>query len=104
MSRPGLALGWQWAGSSLTSASGPPPGATMSSPAPVRVADGAEHLGDLRARRGGVELEAEVDDLGAAAGGVADALPDRGRVAQSVRVEHTNRHHPGAVGQAGGVP
>ena len=48
-----------------------------------------------------VELEAQVDDLGAVVDRVADAFGDRRRVAVAVGVQHANGHDPRAVGEAG---
>ena len=142
--RPGASSGRQFGSSS--SASAPPPGATMSRPRPrfekserqpcsvvaptaedVRragregedavalVAGGAddEHAAaagegqrveqrrDLLRADVGAELEREVDDVGPAADGEADAVGDRRGVALAAGVEHADGHDRRAVGQAG---
>ena len=58
----------------------------------VRVADRGEDLGDLGRDHAAVELERQVDDVGAVVGGVADRLGDRQRVALAEVVEHLERH------------
>ena len=65
------------------------------------VAERVEDVGDLPARDAGVELEREVDDLRALAGGVADARADRDAVAGARAVEHAHGHDPRPVGEAG---
>ena len=57
--------------------------------------------GICAARDAGVELEREVDDLRALAGGVADARADRDAVAGARAVEHAHGHDPRPVGEPG---